>query len=492
MEFIYSNYTSSVETLTNQFYSDLTGSLGWSANSGIISRLDLLPQSGSLSVLEVNTLTALWGHNRNRFDFTKFTNYLTSNNYNNLEFHEEKNDAGDSYPIYEHLSSSLSTLNISSSLHLYGKGVNPTVNIETEKNTTYKLYNAFPANSSSLHHVTTDKQIMRNTLTGSYFIESTPQLNDVRWATSSDFPDLVIKKGCQDSSNGIFFFDFSELTNHDSEVWNVWTGSYQAFAERYIDSDSYNGFSVVMGSHAIVGNDSVMTINNYPNNNYNVQSKPIKGNSNPFLDFNLDDGEVDDFGNVSQSWSLPSVESIIETKLNSDCNIEMSDGTTKKISNLSIGDSVKCYTTSDSIKYMESFYSDNFNHYHLTSSVSQNTSGISNSTSLSTESKTVHKLVPIVNNDLVTIDSKVKIAKYGSIFAKPNGESNYRMVAVHELIQDSFVLLNNSGNDSSNITTDMVDSNSNTFNSIKIIFDGDTNHYQKRFFNINGYLVLEC
>ena len=116
MEFIYSNYTSSVETLTNQFYSDLTGSLGWSANSGIISRLDLLPQSGSLSVLEVNTLTALWGHNRNRFDFTKFTNYLTSNNYNNLEFHEEKNDAGDSYPIYEHLSSSLATLNISSSL----------------------------------------------------------------------------------------------------------------------------------------------------------------------------------------------------------------------------------------------------------------------------------------------------------------------------------------------------------------------------------------
>ena len=128
----------------------------------------------------------------------------------------------------------------------------------------------------------------------------------------------------------------------------------------------------------------------------------------------------------------------------------------------------------------------------MTSSVSQNTSGISNSTSLSTESKTVHKLVPIVNNDLVTIDSKVKIAKYGSIFAKPNGESNYRMVAVHELIQDSFVLLNNSGNDSSNITTDMVDSNSNTFNSIKIIFDGDTNHYQKRFFNINGYLVLEA
>mgnify|MGYP003118905997 FL=1 len=94
MEFIYSNYTSSVETLTNQFYSDLTGSLGWSANSGIISRLDLLPQSGSLSVLEVNTLTALWGHNRNRFDFTKFTNHLTSNNYNNLEFHEEKNDGG--------------------------------------------------------------------------------------------------------------------------------------------------------------------------------------------------------------------------------------------------------------------------------------------------------------------------------------------------------------------------------------------------------------
>ena len=30
--------------------------------------------------------------------------------------------------------------------------------------------------------------------------------------------DLVIKKGCQDSSNGVFFFDFSELTNHDSSL----------------------------------------------------------------------------------------------------------------------------------------------------------------------------------------------------------------------------------------------------------------------------------
>jgi len=491
MEFIYSNYTSSVETLTNQFYSDLTGSLGWGANSGMFSRLDLVPQSGSLSVLEANTLIALWGHTRNRLDFTNFKSYLNSNNYNKLEFHEEKN-IGNLYTIYEHLSSSLATSNISSSLYLYGKGVNPTVNIETDTNTTYKLYNIFPANSSSLHHVTKDKQIMRNTLTGSYFAESTSQLDDVKWTTSSAFPDLVVKKGFTDNGNGIFFFDFSELTNYNSEVWNVWTGSYQAFAERYIDSDSFNGFSVVMGSHAIVGNDSVITANNYPNNNYNVQLKPIKGNSNPFLDFNLNDGVVDDFGNVSQSWSLPNVESIIETKLYSDCDIEMSDGSTKKISNLSIGDSVKCYATSDSVKYMESFYSDYFNVLHLTSSVGQNTSGISNSTSLSTESKTIHKLVPIVNNDLVTIDSKVKIGKYGSIFAKPNGESNYRMVAVHELIQDSFVLLNNSGNDTSNITTAMVDSNSNTFNSIKIIFDGDTNHYQKRFLNINGYLVLEA
>ena len=47
--------------------------------------------------------------------------------------------------------------------------------------------------------------------------------------------------------------------------------------------------------------------------------------------------------------------------------------------------------------------------------------------------------------DLVTIDSKIKISKWGSLFAKPNGESNYRMVDVNSLIQNNFAVLNSDG-----------------------------------------------
>ena len=50
MEFIYSNYTSSIDSSTIQIYSEVTNSLDI-GNNGILSRLDLVPQSGSLTLL---------------------------------------------------------------------------------------------------------------------------------------------------------------------------------------------------------------------------------------------------------------------------------------------------------------------------------------------------------------------------------------------------------------------------------------------------------
>ena len=51
MEFIYSNYTSSIDSSTIQIYSEVTNSLDIGNNAGILSRLDLVPQSGSLTLL---------------------------------------------------------------------------------------------------------------------------------------------------------------------------------------------------------------------------------------------------------------------------------------------------------------------------------------------------------------------------------------------------------------------------------------------------------
>ncbi len=65
------------------------------------------------------------------------------------------------------------------------------------------------------------------------------------------------------------------------------------------------------------------------------------------------------------------------------------------------------------------------------------------------------------------------------------------MNAVSDLIQNNFSILDSGGNSQTISTGSISDSNS-IFDSYKIIFDGDTNHYQKRFFNIEGYLVLEC
>ena len=72
MEFIYSNYTSSIDSSTIQIYSEVTNSLDIGNNAGILSRLDLVPQSGSLTLLEANTLLGLWGHTNPQFDFSNF------------------------------------------------------------------------------------------------------------------------------------------------------------------------------------------------------------------------------------------------------------------------------------------------------------------------------------------------------------------------------------------------------------------------------------
>ena len=121
MEFIYSNYTSSIDSSTIQVYSEVTTSLDIGNNAGILSRLDLIPQSGSLTLLEANTVIGLWGHINHQFDFSNFVTRLNSGNYNSVDFHEEENPA-QLYPFYNSLSSSLSTNDISSSLVLQKSG----------------------------------------------------------------------------------------------------------------------------------------------------------------------------------------------------------------------------------------------------------------------------------------------------------------------------------------------------------------------------------
>ena len=67
--------------------------------------------------------------------------------------------------------------------------------------------------------------------------------------------------------------------------------------------------------------------------------------------------------------------------------------------------------------------------------ITETSSSISDSSTLQTEDVTVLNILPMSLPDLVTIDSKIKISKWGSLF-KPNGESNYRMVDVNSLIQN--------------------------------------------------------
>ena len=119
-------------------------------NAGILSRLDLVPQSGSLTLLEANTLIGLWGHLNHQFDFSNFVTRLNNGNYSSVDFHEEENPA-QLYPFYSSLSSSLSSNNISSSLVLHESFTNPYITKEVDSSTTYKLYNIFPSNTSLLH-----------------------------------------------------------------------------------------------------------------------------------------------------------------------------------------------------------------------------------------------------------------------------------------------------------------------------------------------------
>jgi len=487
MEFIYSNYTSSIQNLGSEVYSKLTGSLSWSANSGIISRMDVVPQSGSLYLLELNTNLTIWNHIKHFFRFDDFRTYLGNNSYNVLEFHKVKDADTDSlilgegfYGFFEELSSSMAQSNISTSLHLDNDESH--VSYETSANTTYRLYNSFPSNRSLLHDITMNKMDMRNALGSSYFPPTASDLSSFSWDNSSNYPDLVIKETEKDASTGIYFFDSGELSNYNSTLWNFRSSS-QAYAEKFIVSDRVNDFGIQMTSHFIIDNSNIFDVNQSTNNLYYHLQNPIKGNLTPFTSLNI--------GNVSSSWTALNVESMVDSVLSGDSKVEMSDGSFKTISTLSRGDVIKQYTTDDSIKYMDSMYSGNFDCVYNTSATNAITSSITNSTTLTAVNKTVECLLPAKSSNMITIDGKIKIGKHGSILTKPQSESNYRMNAVSDLIHNNFSILDSDGNSQTISTGSISDSNS-IFDSYKIIFDGDTNHYQTRFFNVEGYLVLEC
>ena len=490
MEFIYSNYTSSIDSSTIQIYSEVTNSLDIGSNAGILSRLDLVPQSGSLTLLEANTLLGLWGHTNHQFDFSNFVTRLNSGNYNSVDFHEEENPA-QLYPFYNSLSSSLSTNDISSSLVLHESLTNPYITKETDTSTTYKLYNIFPSNTSLLHRATADKKIMRSTFSSNFFSPTSSLLSySNQWSTSSDYPDLVIKKGDIDNSQGVFYFNYSELVNHDPDNWETYKDYNKTYAEKYIHSDQYKNFSVVIGSYGIVDESNVMTINNHSKLLYNYLNNPIQLGSSPFEE--LDSGVLT-LGNVSSSWNRPDIELTAFSKLSGDTKVEKTDGSFVSISSLSVGDSVKCYTTDDTIKYLDTYVDTNFVANFSTSSqwITESSSSISDSSTLQTENVTILNILPMSLPDLVTIDSKIKISKWGSLFAKPNGESNYRMVDVNNLIQNNFAVLNSDG-ESVTINTSNITESDSDLTAYKLIFDGDSKHFEKRFLNVEGYLTMEC
>ena len=130
MEFIYSNYTSSIDSSTIQIYSEVTNSLDIGNNAGILSRLDLVPQSGSLTLLEANTLIGLWGHLNHQFDFSNFVTRLNNGNYNSVDFHEEENHHNYILSIVPYHRVCLD--NISSSLVLHESFTNPYITKEVD------------------------------------------------------------------------------------------------------------------------------------------------------------------------------------------------------------------------------------------------------------------------------------------------------------------------------------------------------------------------
>ena len=198
-------------------------------------------------------------------------------------------------------------------------------------------------------------------------------------------------------------------------------------------------------------------------------------------------------GNVSSSWNRPDIELTAFSKLSGDTKVEKTDGSFVSISSLSVGDSVKCYTTDDTIKYLDTYVDTNFVANFSTSSqwITESSSSISDSSTLQTENVTILNILPMSLPDLVTIDSKIKISKWGSLFAKPNGESNYRMVDVNNLIQNNFAVLNSDG-ESVTINTSNITESDSDLTAYKLIFDGDSKHFEKRFLNVEGYLTMEC
>ena len=65
------------------------------------------------------------------------------------------------------------------------------------------------------------------------------------------------------------------------------------------------------------------------------------------------------------------------------------------------------------------------------------------------------------------------------------------MVDVNSLIQNNFTVLNSDG-ESVTINTSNITESDSDLTAYKLIFDGDSNHFEKRFLNVEGYLTMEC
>jgi len=510
MNFIYSNYTASLESTSSAICSYLTGSIAKTSiddiqhvnmtdspnNAGSLIRFDFIPQSGSLKLLEVNGPPGICSELTPYVDFDKFSNNI-SGSYDSVKVLTWSGSNNFEPAMAYVISHSLSKNNISMSVEY--RQWNRENTYASSSNTEYILtLDVKNYNKNRVEATGINKEAFRNTLASCSIANFTEKLTSFDSVTANDsgIPDVVIKNKLLGSSKDMYFFDLEEVTGSLSDL-----SSY--YVEKYIQSDIYNKCNVNMTSHFIWGTNHFHDITNYSDTNNFQRNQPIVkagsthiSSSESFLSVGgmlLEDG-VTHYSYLNEGNQKQPIHNglMVGTK------ITLSDGSEKNIENLVEGDKVMAYTLENCNKLLVKnvIYDDRDNPsstYMFDSQASPITS-----LNFSGSIQTVDCVIPSSFSHKITLNSKVATTPDQYIFSKLNSESNWRFNQGYEFISGSETAslpdITGSSQTVSDVDVDLPKINwqsSGSYIGYKVVLKEVDYYHDHYFLNCGGLAILE-
>lgn len=325
------NYTSSLKEKTLEVSNLFTQSLHWvdeSTNQGILGMYDWVPTDGDLHLLEVNTFLRLRDIDTTWFDFTALNTFLTNNSYDKFVLVCDNTTVGEKPGpgFITTLSSSLSSVGIEYQKELVSPYPTYIPNISSSDANVFVCKVAFD-NGNSICQYSGNKLLFNNYVSSSGLYSYQPRkyadLPD-NFSNGVSVPDVVVKSPSSDIKSGNYFFNIHNDTTSSLESY-VSSGYV---VEEYIIPDTINGSlqtDCIRGLVLHTNDENIyLTRNDSDLRGYSYRKTPVVS------------------GSVGTNQFLISYAHNPDTFI-TNTPIRMSDGSTKNVQDIVVGDIVKSY-----------------------------------------------------------------------------------------------------------------------------------------------------